>query len=147
VGCFSRVSFALGPFQASSSNRDGGIGGLKNARSITRLEKGVRARACARGSHRQARRSGPLPCDPEHQKPRGLIKVRDRSHLLSVAQASSPSMLYRKNAATSSVGSNAVLGRARHGFRPESYYTSDYFSGSVPDGYADYIRHGKHPSP
>ena len=33
------------------------------------------------------------------------------------------------------------------GFDPESYYTSDYFSGKRPDGYADYVGTEQHPSP
>ena len=68
-------------------------------------------------------------------------KVRDRSHVCRVCgQASVYRLLYKKNGCDILRCERCGLGRAEMtGFEPESYYTSDYFSGKRPDGYADYI--------
>jgi len=68
-------------------------------------------------------------------------KVRDRSHVcLACGQASVHRFLYRKNGCDILRCEQCGLGRAETmGFDPESYYTSDYFSGERPDGYADYV--------
>ena len=68
-------------------------------------------------------------------------RVRTRSHVcLACGQASVYRFLYRKNGCDILRCEQCGLGRAETiGFDPESYYTSDYFSGERPDGYADYI--------
>jgi SAM-dependent methyltransferase len=68
-------------------------------------------------------------------------RVRDRSHVcLACGQASVHRFLYKKNGCDILRCEQCGLGRAETvGFDPESYYTSDYFSGKRPDGYADYI--------
>ncbi|MDH2347089.1 class I SAM-dependent methyltransferase [Bradyrhizobium sp. SSUT77] len=68
-------------------------------------------------------------------------RVRGRSHVcLACGQASVHRFLYRKNGCDILRCEQCGLGRAETmGFDPESYYTSDYFSGKRPDGYADYI--------
>ena len=67
-------------------------------------------------------------------------RVRDRSHVcLACGQASVHRFLYRKSGCDILRCEQCGLGRAETmGFDPESYYTSDYFSGKRPDGYADY---------
>jgi SAM-dependent methyltransferase len=68
-------------------------------------------------------------------------RVRDRSHVcLACGHASVHRFLYKKNGCDILRCERCGLGRAETiGFDPESYYTSDYFSGERPDGYADYI--------
>ena len=68
-------------------------------------------------------------------------RVRDRSHVcLACGQPSVHRFLYRKNGCDILRCEQCGLGRAETmGFDPKSYYTSDYFSGERPDGYADYI--------
>ena len=68
-------------------------------------------------------------------------RVGDRSYVcLACGQASAYRFLYRKNGCDILRCEQCGLGRAETmGFDPESYYTSDYFSGERPDGYADYI--------
>jgi SAM-dependent methyltransferase len=65
----------------------------------------------------------------------------DRSHVcLACGQASVHRCLYVKNGCDVLRCEQCGLGRAETtGFDPESYYTSDYFSGKRPDGYADYV--------
>jgi SAM-dependent methyltransferase len=65
----------------------------------------------------------------------------DRSHVcLACGQASVHRFLYVKNGCDVLRCEQCGLGRAETtGFDPESYYTSDYFSGKRPDGYADYV--------
>ena len=76
----------------------------------------------------------------KHQEGFGS-RVRDRSQLcLACGQVSVYRFLYKKNGCDIQRCERCGLGRAETmGFDPESYYTSDYFSGERPDGYADYI--------
>jgi 2-polyprenyl-3-methyl-5-hydroxy-6-metoxy-1,4-benzoquinol methylase/ribosomal protein L37AE/L43A len=68
-------------------------------------------------------------------------RVRDRSHVcVACGQATVHRFLYRKNGCDILRCEQCGLGRAETmRFEPESYYTSDYFSGERSDGYADYI--------
>ena len=68
-------------------------------------------------------------------------RVRERSHVcLACGQASVHRFLYRKNGCDILRCEQCGLGRAETmGFDPDRYYTSGYFSGERPDGYADYI--------
>jgi predicted RNA-binding Zn-ribbon protein involved in translation (DUF1610 family) len=70
-----------------------------------------------------------------------LSRLRDRSHVCpACGQASVQRLLYSKNGCDILRCERCGLGRAEAmDFDPESYYTSDYFSGERPDGYADYI--------
>jgi SAM-dependent methyltransferase len=59
---------------------------------------------------------------------------------VACGQASVHRLLYTKNGCDILRCEQCGLGRAETtGFDPESYYTSDYFSGKRPDGYADYV--------
>jgi SAM-dependent methyltransferase len=67
--------------------------------------------------------------------------MEDRSHICpACGQASVHRFLYAKNGCDILRCEQCGLGRTETTcFDPESYYTSDYFSGHRPDGYADYV--------